>query len=89
MIAVPDVDHSFDKYDEPRLHMERLLQAKLVEFDLSLRILIPLENAGIRTLGDLVKQTPQSLMKIRSLGKRSVDKLQKFLDYHMLSFGSK
>ena len=47
-----DID-SFDKYDEPRLHMEKLMKAHLIEFDLSMRILCPLEKAGIRTLGDL------------------------------------
>lgn len=63
---------SFDKYDEPRLHMERLLKSHLIDFDLSLRILIPLEKAGIRTLGDLVKQSRKSLGKIHQLGALSV-----------------
>lgn len=45
MFSPPDEINEFDKYDEPRLHMERLLKAKLVEFDISIRILIPLEVA--------------------------------------------
>ena len=56
MYKNPSPADSFDKYDEPRLHMEKLLKARLTEFDLSLRILIPLEKAGVKTLGDLVKQ---------------------------------
>ena len=76
---------SFDKYDEPRLHMERLLKAKLVEFDLSLRILIPLESAGIITLGDLVKQSRESLRKIKQLGKVSVEKFVNLLENNYLS----
>ncbi len=79
----------FDKYDEPRLHMERLLKAHLVEFDLSLRILIPLEKAGIRTLGDLVKQDRLSLRKVKQLGAKSIDILETFLSHHLLSFGMK
>lgn len=75
----------FDKYDEPRLHMERLLRAHLVEFDLSLRILIPLESAGIRRLGDLVRQTRENLLQINQLGKISVNTLERFLAYHGLS----
>lgn len=86
MYATPQPDNSFDKYDEPRLHMERLMKAQLVEFDLSLRILLPLESAGIRTLGDLVKQTPKGLRKIHQLGKISVETLDKFLKYHGLSW---
>ena len=31
MYDVPSTSDEFDKYDEPRLHMERLLRAKLVE----------------------------------------------------------
>lgn len=75
---ISDIDN-FDKYDEPRLHMERLLKAHLVDFDLSLRILIPLEGAGIRTLGDLVSQSRSSLRKIKNLGAVSVEKIVTFL----------
>ena len=81
---ISDTD-SFDKYDEPRLHMERLLKAHLVDFDLSLRILIPLEGAGIRTLGDLVSQSRGSLKKIKNLGAISVEKIVTFLDSQDLS----
>lgn len=83
------IDNEFDKYDEPRLHMERLMQARLVEFDLSLRILNPLESAGIRTIGDLTKQTNKSLRKIRQLGRISVAILERFLKYHGLAFVGK
>lgn len=79
MYADPTTDSNFDKYDEPRLHMERLLKAHLVEFDLSLRILILLESAGIRTLGDLVKQSKKSLRQIKNLGRTSVNHLESFL----------
>lgn len=65
--------------------MERLMRARLVEFDISLRILIPLESAGIKTLGDLCKSTERELRSIRQIGKISVEKLKRFLDYHYLS----
>lgn len=77
---------NFDRFDEPRLHMERLLKAQLIEFDISLRILIPLESAGIRTLGDLVSQTKKSLLNIRMIGVAAVDKLSMFVHYHNLRF---
>lgn len=89
MIHTPTVDNSFDKYDEPRLHMERLLKARLVEFDLSLRILIPLESAGIKTLGDLTKQTSQSLRTIKQIGQTSMEHIVEFLKWHGLSLADK
>lgn len=82
---LPDTSSEFDKYDEPRLHMERLMKVHLIEFDLPIRILIPLDNAGIRTLGDLTRLTKKDLRKIKSLGRRSVEKLEKFLAYQKLS----
>lgn len=75
MFVPPPPPENFDKYDEYRLHMETLMKAHLVEFDLSLRILIPLENAGIRTLGDLSKHSKESLRKINQLGRLSVERL--------------
>lgn len=85
MYCSPESDIDFDMYDEPRLHMEALMNAKLVEFDLSLRILIPLEKAGIRTLGALCAKSKKELRQIPQLGKLSVETLEKFLDYHLLS----
>lgn len=79
MIANAAPDNSFDKYDEPRLHMECLLKAHLVEFDFSLKLLLPLEEAGIRTLGDLVKQSRKSLQKIPQVGRISIDHLEALL----------
>ena len=78
MYSIPEHDNAFNKYDEPRLHMERLLQTRLVEFDLSLRILIPLESKGILTIGDLTRQSRHSLRKIKNIGATSVNTLSAF-----------
>ena len=87
MYSPSEVD--IDKYDEPRLHMERLLKTHLMEFDISLRILIPLESAGITRLGHLVKQTRESLSQINQLGRISIEKIESFLAYHGLSLAEK
>ena len=85
MYTQSDTSCEFDKYDEPRIHLEKLLSTVLVEFDISLRILLPLESAGIRTLGDLTRCTREKLLKIPQLGVVSVGKLEGFLKYHRLS----
>ncbi len=72
--------HSFDKYDEPRLHMERLMKAHLVEFDISVRILIPLESSGIRTVGDLLKCRRDDLLQIKNIGTSSVCRISEFIE---------
>lgn len=84
MYTTPTPNNHFDEFDEPRLHLERLLKTKLTEFDISLRILIPLEKNGIRTLGDLVKQSRKSLSKISQLGRVSLDRIELFVHYHGL-----
>lgn len=59
--------------------MERLMKAHLTEFNISMRILIPLEGAGITRLGHLVNHTRASLRTIPQLGKVSVEKIEAFL----------
>ncbi|MDE7466750.1 MAG: hypothetical protein K2M61_00175 [Muribaculaceae bacterium] len=80
MITSPSDYCEFDKYDEPRLHIERLMRVKLVEFDLPLRLLLSLESAGVKTLGDLVNLSYCDLRKIPQLGKISADRIVAFLD---------
>lgn len=87
--ALPDPPPSLDRYDEPRLHMEKFLSIKLVEFDISPRILFPLADNGIVTIGDLVKSSPRELAKIKNIGASSIAFLRKFLDHHYLYFGMK
>lgn len=65
--------------------METLLATHLIEFGVHLRILIPLESAGIRTLGDLIRQSRRKLKRIKQLGDRSIQKLETLLEYHSLS----
>lgn len=70
---------ALDYYDEPRLHMERLLRAPLIEFDISLRILLPLEAVGVRRLKDLIKYSHKRLLKVNRLGVHAVAELEALL----------
>lgn len=79
MIQAPTIDYSFDKYEEYRLHMETLLSASLTDFDIPARILIPLSDAGIRRLRDLVAMTKKQLLSVSRMGVVSVEFLENFL----------
>ena len=78
---------TFDKYDEMRLHMAKLFSASIIDFDIPMRIAIPLDNAGIRRIGDLVKLTRKDLLKVRRLGSKGADEVEKILDRFGLSLG--
>lgn len=87
MFANITPDSDFDKYDEMRLHMEVLLSSPLIDFDISMRILIPLENAGIRRLRDLLCLSREDLLKVNRLGVKAVDEMERLLDRLGLSLG--
>lgn len=87
MYSTPETDTTFDKYDEMRLHMAKLLSASIIDFDIPMRIAIPLDNAGIRRLGDLVKLSRKELLKVRRLGSKGADEVEKILDRFGLSLG--
>lgn len=70
---------NLDRYEEYRLHMETLLSTHLIEFDLPLRILAPLERAGKRRLGDIVNMTRDELITINRLGISAVESIEKIL----------
>lgn len=85
IISLQQTQNNLDKYEEERLHMERLLKFHLVELNLPLRILIRLEKAGIRTIGDLTKCQAKQLCKINGVGQLSVEKLTQALESMDLS----
>lgn len=87
MYVRPTPDNSFDKYDEMRLHMEQLLSAHIIEVDMPMRIAIPLDDAGISRLRDLVRLTREDLFKINRLGAKSVDEIERILERLDLSLG--
>lgn len=89
MYATNSPDNSFDKYDEMRLHMEQLLSSHITEFDIPMRIAIPLDDVGIRRLKDLVCLTRDDLLKINRVGEKSADELERILDRFGLSLGMK
>ena len=45
------------------------------ELDLSVRAFNCLKRAGINTVGDLASKTPEEMMKVRNLGKKSLEEV--------------
>lgn len=78
MITLPEKDSTFEKYDEPRLHVERLLKSKLIDFDLPFRLVCLLDRHGVRTLGDLVSRG-RDVAEIPQLGIKGQALIRDFL----------
>lgn len=76
------VEISSDKSEDDR---ERLLEMTIEELDLSVRSYNCLKRASINTVSELVQKTEEELMKVRNLGKKSLEEVeQKLLE---LGFG--
>lgn len=87
MYNTPTLDTSFDKYDEMRLHMEQLLSSSITDFDIPMRIAIPLDGAGVRRLKDLVCLTRNDLLKVNRLGEKAANEVERILERFGLSLG--
>ena len=56
--------------------------------DLSVRSFNCLKRAGINTIADLVDKTEDDMMKVRNLGRKSLDEVKKKLDEFGVSLKS-
>lgn len=74
-------------FDEEVLHMRQLLKSKLVDMDLSVRVLNCLKSAEVETLAELVVFNKTDLLKFRNFGKKSLTELEDLLTSLNLSFG--
>ena len=50
------------------------------DLDLSVRSFNCLKRAGINTVADLVQKTEDDMMKVRNLGRKSLDEVKKKLE---------
>ncbi|KYO63904.1 DNA-directed RNA polymerase subunit alpha [Thermovenabulum gondwanense] len=58
---------------------EKLLEMPIEELDLSVRSYNCLKRAGINTIGELIQKTPEDMMKVRNLGKKSLEEVEEKL----------
>ena len=74
--TVSDVETMVVKEEEPR---DRVLDMTIEELDLSVRSFNCLKRAGINTVGELVQKNVEDMMKVRNLGKKSLEEVDKKL----------
>lgn len=59
---------------------EKVLEMTIEELDLSVRSFNCLKRAGINTVEELTQRTEEDMMKVRNLGKKSLEEVQQKLD---------
>ena len=54
---------------------EKVLEMTIEELDLSVRSFICLKRAGINTVEDLINRSEEDMMKVRNLGRKSLEEV--------------
>ena len=72
----------------PEHSPSKVLQMTIDELDLSVRSFNCLKRANINTVEDLISKTGEDMMKVRNMGKKSLDEVQKKLEMMGLSLAS-
>ena len=75
-----------DEINQPELMAEKedkskdkILEMTIEDLDLSVRSFNCLKRAGINTVDDLINKSPEDMMKVRNLGKKSFDEVREKL----------
>ena len=68
---------------------DKLLETPIEELEFSVRSYNCLKRAGIHTVADIVSKTEQDMIKVRNLGKKSIDEVMKKIAVLGLEFKSK
>ena len=67
---------------------EKVLEMTIEELDLSVRSYNCLKRAGINTVQELITKTEEDMMKVRNLGRKSLEEVQEKLEELNLSLRS-
>ena len=59
---------------------EKVLEMTIEELDLSVRAFNCLKRAGVNTVSDLINKSQDEMMKVRNLGKKSLEEVLAKLD---------
>lgn len=74
---VSDVEIMVEKEEDKK---EKILEITIEELDLSVRSYNCLKRAGINTVEELVQRNEEEMMKVRNLGKKSLEEVQQKLE---------
>ena len=66
--------------DRPEAKKEKVLEMTIEELDLSVRAYNCLKRAGINTVAELVQRNQEDMMKVRNLGKKSLEEVEQKLE---------
>lgn len=73
---VPGVEIGVEREEDKK---DRLMEMPIEELDLSVRSFNCLKRAGINTVGELADKTDEDMMKVRNLGKKSLEEVKEKL----------
>ncbi len=65
--------------EKEETHKEKMLEMTIEELDLSVRSYNCLKRAGINTVAELVQRNQEDMMKVRNLGKKSLEEVEQKL----------
>jgi len=71
--SVSETEIMVEKEEEAK---DKLLEMNIEELDLSVRSYNCLKRAGINTVEELIKKTEEDMMKVRNLGRKSLEEVQ-------------
>lgn len=74
---IGEVEIMVEKEEEER---DKILDMSIEELDLSVRSYNCLKRAGINTVGELIMKTEEDMMKVRNLGKKSLEEVDEKLE---------
>lgn len=80
-----DISDEVWKGDETESR-EKILNMTIEELDLSVRSFNCLKRAGINTVDDLINKSPDEMMRVRNLGKKSLEEVIIKLQSYGLNF---
>ena len=70
--AAQQVDVMVEEHNDAQ---EKVLEMNIDALDLSVRSYNCLKRAGINTVAELINRTPEDMMKVRNLGRKSLEEV--------------
>ena len=74
--------------EKPETHRDKVLELTIEELDLSVRSFNCLKRANINNVEDLISRTGEDMMKVRNMGRKSLEEVQNKLAMMGLSLAS-